>query len=131
MQVITQCARIVYTKPVEIRMPHIVGAPLAVALMQGGGKPCPCRFSGKCLRGSKEIVPLWQDFPPSLSTMLKPGGVLFLHLMENQGEIILYQPDNEVRLEVRIEDETVWLNRQQLSELFNRDVKTIGKHVNT
>ena len=50
--------------------------------------------------------------------------------MENQGEIILYQPDNEVRLEVRIEDETVWLNRQQLSELFNRDVKTIGKHVN-
>ena len=50
--------------------------------------------------------------------------------MENQGEIILYQPDNEVKLEVRIEDETVWLNRQQLSELFNRDVKTIGKHVN-
>ena len=31
---------------------------------------------------------------------------------------------------MRIEDETVWLNRQQLSELFNRDVKTIGKHVN-
>ena len=53
MQAITQCARIVYTKSVEIRMPHIVGATLAVALMQGGGKPCPCRFSGKCLRGSK------------------------------------------------------------------------------
>ena len=50
--------------------------------------------------------------------------------MKNNGEIILYQPDNEVKLEVRIEDETVWLNRQQLSELFNRDVKTIGKHVN-
>ena len=50
--------------------------------------------------------------------------------MENNGEIILYQPDSEVKLEVRIEDETVWLNRQQLSELFNRDVKTIGKHVN-
>ena len=62
--------------------------------------------------------------------MLKPGGILFLYLMKNQGEIILYQPDNEVKLEVRIEDETVWLNRQQLSELFNRDVKTIGKHVN-
>ena len=44
--------------------------------------------------------------------------------------IILYQPDSEVRLEVRLEEETVWLNRQQLSELFNRDVKTIGKHVN-
>ena len=42
----------------------------------------------------------------------------------------MYQPDSEVRLEVRLEEETVWLNRQQLSELFNRDVKTIGKHVN-
>ena len=50
--------------------------------------------------------------------------------MENQGEIILYQLDSEVKLEVRLEEDTVWLNRQQLSELFNRDVKTIGKHVN-
>ena len=50
--------------------------------------------------------------------------------MENRGEVILYQPDNEIKLEVRLEGETVWLNRQQLSELFNRDVKTIGKHIN-
>ena len=49
--------------------------------------------------------------------------------MENQGEIILYQPDKEVKLEVRLENETVWLNRQQLAELFARDVKTIGKHI--
>ena len=35
-----------------------------------------------------------------------------------------------MRLEVRLEDETVWLNRQQLSVLFDRDIKTIGKHVN-
>ena len=68
--------------------------------------------------------------PPSLSTMLKSGVVLFLYPMENQGEIILYQPDNEVKLEVRLENETVWLNRGQLAELFARDVKTIGKHVN-
>ena len=47
-----------------------------------------------------------------------------------QGEIILYQPDETIRLEVRLADETVWLNRQQLSELFGRDVKTIGKHIN-
>ena len=46
--------------------------------------------------------------------------------MENQGEIILYQPDNEVKLEVRLENDTVWLNRGQLAELFARDVKTIG-----
>ena len=50
--------------------------------------------------------------------------------MENHGEIILYQPDNEIKIEVRLKEETVWLNRQQLSELFNRDIKTIGKHVN-
>ena len=47
-----------------------------------------------------------------------------------QGEIILYQPDETTRLEVRMENETVWLNRQQLSELFGRDIKTIGKHIN-
>ena len=50
--------------------------------------------------------------------------------MKHQGEIILYHPDKEVKLEVRLENETVWLNRQQLAELFARDVKTIGKHIN-
>ena len=48
----------------------------------------------------------------------------------SHGEIILYQPDETVRLEVMLEDDTVWLNRLQLAELFGRDVKTIGKHVN-
>lgn len=47
-----------------------------------------------------------------------------------QAEIILYQPDEAVKLEVRLEDETVWLNRQQLADLFGRDIKTIGKHIN-
>lgn len=47
-----------------------------------------------------------------------------------QNEIILYQ-NNKVstKIEVRIENDTVWLNRQQLATLFNRDVKTIGKHI--
>ena len=46
------------------------------------------------------------------------------------GEIVVYQPDEVTRLEVRLEYETVWLNRSQLALLFGRDVKTIGKHVN-
>jgi hypothetical protein len=48
-----------------------------------------------------------------------------------KNEIVLYQ-SNELpeRIEVRIEEETVWLNRQQLAVLFGRDIKTIGKHVN-
>jgi hypothetical protein len=43
---------------------------------------------------------------------------------------VVYQPDEITRLEVRLQDETVWLNRQQLATLFGRDVKTIGKHIN-
>ena len=35
-----------------------------------------------------------------------------------QGEIILYQPDEAVRLEVRLEDETVWLTQAQIVDLF-------------
>ncbi len=51
--------------------------------------------------------------------------------MENYttGEIVVYQPDEITRLEVRVDGETVWLNRHQLAELFGRDVKTIGKHI--
>ena len=48
----------------------------------------------------------------------------------NKGEIILYQPNTSVQLEVRMEADTVWLNRQQISVLFDRDIKTIGKHIN-
>ena len=44
-------------------------------------------------------------------------------------EIILYQPDDTLTLYVRVEDESVWLNRNQIAELFGRDVKTIGKHI--
>ena len=46
------------------------------------------------------------------------------------GEIVVYQPDEITKLEVRVERENVWLNRHQLAELFGRDVKTIGKHIN-
>jgi death-on-curing family protein len=43
---------------------------------------------------------------------------------------IFQTPDNRTAVEVKFENETVWLNRNQLSELFDRDVKTIGKHIN-
>lgn len=46
-----------------------------------------------------------------------------------ENEIILYQPDEALKLNVRVRDESVWLNRNQIAELFGRDVKTIGKHV--
>ena len=51
-----------------------------------------------------------------------------MQIMTN--EIVLYQPNEQMSLEVKLENETVWLNRQQLSILFDRDIKTIGKHIN-
>jgi hypothetical protein len=47
-----------------------------------------------------------------------------------KSELVLYQPDSTVAVEVRLEDENVWLNRHQISVLFDRDIKTIGKHIN-
>ena len=51
------------------------------------------------------------------------------NIESSTGEIVMYQPDETIRLEVRVENETVWLNRQQIASLFDRDVKTIGKHI--
>lgn len=48
----------------------------------------------------------------------------------NQGEIVVYKPDHsEVQFEVFVDNDTVWLNRHQISLLFERDIKTIGKHI--
>jgi hypothetical protein len=45
-------------------------------------------------------------------------------------EIVLYQLDKLAEhIEVKVKSETVWLNRQQIATLFDRDVKTIGKHI--
>ncbi len=46
-----------------------------------------------------------------------------------KNEIILFE-DQGVKLEVNMKDETVWLNSNQMAELFDRDVKTIRKHIN-
>ena len=50
-------------------------------------------------------------------------------MIKNKNEIILFE-DEKVKLEVNVQDETVWLNRQEMAELFDRDIKTIGKHIN-
>lgn len=48
--------------------------------------------------------------------------------MDNK--IILYQPDNSISLEVRVEDETVWLTQQQMTELFQSTKQNISLHIN-
>ena len=50
--------------------------------------------------------------------------------IENSGEIVLYQPDNDIHLEVRLDKETVWLTQQQMSELFQKDRTVITRHIN-
>ena len=49
--------------------------------------------------------------------------------MEMNYEILLFE-NQGIKLEVNFKDETVWLNREQLAKLFDRDIKTIGKHIN-
>ena len=50
-------------------------------------------------------------------------------MKESENQIIVYEPNETIRLDVRLENETVWLNRHQMAQLFGRDIKTIGKHI--
>ena len=56
---------------------------------------------------------------------------LSMHLSESDASpIIMYtSEDNTISLDVKLENDTVWLNRLQMSVLFDRDIKTIGKHI--
>ena len=49
--------------------------------------------------------------------------------MEQKGEVILYQPEEAVKLEVRLEDETVWLTQEQIATLFGTKRPAITKHL--
>ena len=48
---------------------------------------------------------------------------------ESNGEIVLYQPDETIRLEVRMGEDTVWLTQSQMAELFDKDRTVIGRHI--
>ena len=51
--------------------------------------------------------------------------------MVKENEIVLFETeDKEITLNVKVDQDTVWLNRNQMADLFGRDVKTIGKHIN-
>ena len=50
-------------------------------------------------------------------------------MQENKNEIIIFENQN-IKLEVNVKDETVWLNTEQIAKLFERDYKTIRKHIN-
>jgi len=50
--------------------------------------------------------------------------------IEEKGEIVLYQQDDSVRLEVKLQDETVWLTQQQMAELFKTTKQNVSLHIN-
>ena len=53
-----------------------------------------------------------------------------MNSIESQkGEIVMYQPDETIRLEVRMGEDTVWLSQQQMADLFNKDRTVIGRHI--
>ena len=47
----------------------------------------------------------------------------------NKGEIVMYQPDETIRLEVRVENESVWLTQQQMAELFKATKQNVSLHI--
>ena len=53
-----------------------------------------------------------------------------MNIAEDKGQILLYQtPDGESHIEVRLQDETVWLSLDQMAELFQRNKSTISRHI--
>ena len=60
-----------------------------------------------------------QEYPPMHTAELETPSII-MYITE----------DNQISLDVKLENDTVWLNRSQLSILFGRDIKTIGKHIN-
>ena len=50
-------------------------------------------------------------------------------MSENENQIVVYQPNETVRLDVRLENETVWLNQSRLGELFGVDRTVINRHI--
>ena len=61
---------------------------------------------------------------------MKSNNKTTLPTIAEKGEIVLYQPNESIRLEVRIEDETVWLTQTQMAELFQTTKQNVSLHIN-
>ena len=103
---------------------------VAEVLPEGGGKGISFRLEHQSL-----LVVLVEGLVYGRRTAV--GGQKIVECMENQlmpieekGEIVLYQPDDSVRLEVRLQDETVWLTQQQMAELFRTTKQNVSLHIN-
>ena len=64
-----------------------------------------------------------------LNRVINYSTIIMNEIQKVTGEIVMYQPDETIRLEVRMEDETVWLTQAQMAELFQRDQSVIARHI--
>ena len=65
-----------------------------------------------------------------MSNRKKSNSEVILYQPENRGEIVLYQPDSSLKIEVLLENETVWLTQAQIAQLFGTEIPAISKHIN-
>jgi hypothetical protein len=70
----------------------------------------------------------WWKFS-NFTTKTKNGRHVESNIEGKKGAIVMYQPDETIRLEVRMEGETVWLNQAQMGELFGTGRQAITKHL--
>ena len=85
----------------------------------------------KTLAGDVEaIARIIQSIPSQKVEKFKLWLESFDNAAQNDtGEIIMYQPDETIKLEVRLDKETVWLTQQQMADLFDKDRSVIGRHI--
>ena len=86
-------------------------------------------YSQKSVSHGKHIICLTSAHPLLRGKCYKIS-TLFLYRKKNIcKEIVLYQPNEQMSLEVKLENETVWLNRQQIAMLFGTQRQAITKHL--
>ena len=67
--------------------------------------------------------------PRNLRSTEKPSAPMHSSI-SGGGEVVLYEaPDGEIRLDVRLEQDTVWLTQAQMAELFGKNVRTVSEHI--
>jgi hypothetical protein len=68
--------------------------------------------------------------PRNFRSTEKLRAVMTQSSINGGGEVVLYEaPDGQIRLDVRLEQDTVWLTQAQMAELFGKNVRTVSEHI--
>lgn len=72
---------------------------------------------------------IFVHLPQNSTLMPQHQNISEVASLKNNGEIVMYQPDNDIRMEVRLDKETVWLTQQQIADLFGVKQPAVSKHL--